>query len=110
MTDDRNLFNCCLHLLGDLDNSWQRWVALHDATEEIVENALDLAIDQVVDLKLVEPVCLFQLPNAGTANNNLWTIFPDCRMGDDFQELMRIKWSQVLAENFGVNVCGVRDA
>src|SRR6266545_1494228 len=110
MTDNRNLFNRCLHLLGDLDNSWQGWVAFHDAIEKIVENALDFAIDQVVNLKLVEPVCLFQLPGPGAADNNLWTIFLDYRMGDDLQELMRIKRSQVLAENFGVNVRCVRDA
>src|SRR6266536_1394807 len=110
MTDNRNLFNRCLHLFRDLDNSWQGWVALHNTIEEIVEDALDLAIDQVVNLKLVQTICLFQLPGARATNNNLWSILPDYRMGDDLQEFMRIKWSQVLAENFGINVCCVRDA
>src|SRR6266498_1744949 len=58
MTDNRNLFNRCLHLFRDLDNSWQGWVALHNTIEEIVEDALDLAIDQVVNLKLVQTICL----------------------------------------------------
>jgi hypothetical protein len=103
MTDHRNLFNRCLHLLRDFDDSRQRWSALHDPREEIVENPLDLAIDQVVDLKLVETVCLFQLPRAGPAHHYLWSILLNYRVGDDLQELMRVKGSQVFAENLGVN-------
>jgi hypothetical protein len=56
-----------------------------------LKNPLDLAIDQVVDLKLVETVCLFQLPRAGPAHHYLWSILLNYRVGDDLQELMRVK-------------------
>ena len=75
MAHHGNLFHCRLHVLWHFDDSRQRRIARHDALEDVVENTLDLAIDQVVDLKLVKPVCLFQLPRTGTANNNLWLIF-----------------------------------
>src|SRR5258705_13965648 len=104
MTENRNLFNRGRHLFGDLDDSRQLRIARHDACEEIVENAFDLTIDQVVDLKLIKPVCLLQLPGTGPAYNNLRLIFPDNRMGDDLEKLSGVKRHQVLAKEFGVNL------
>src|SRR6185436_6127525 len=104
MTNNRNLFNRRLHIFWNLDDSRQLRIARHDACEEIVENALDLAIDQVVDLKLIKPVCLLQLPGAGPAYNNLRLIFLDNRMGDDLEKLSGVKRHQVLAKEFGVNL------
>jgi len=38
------------------------------------------AIDQVVNLELVKPVCLFQLPGAGSADDDLRFVFLNDRM------------------------------
>jgi hypothetical protein len=43
------------------------------------------------------------LPRAGPAHHYLWSILLNYRVGDDLQELMRVKGSQVFAENLGVN-------
>ena len=107
MTNNRNLFNRRLHLFGNLDDSRQLRIARHDAPEEIVENAFDLAIDQVVDLKLLKAVCLLQLPGAGPTYNNLRLIFLDNRMGDDLEKLSGVKRHQVFAKEFRVNFRGV---
>src|SRR5882724_1544757 len=110
MTDHGNLFDGCLHVFRNLDDSGQRWIALHDTREDIAEDSFNLPVDQVVNPKLVKTVCLFQLPGAGPAHNNLWTIFPDCRMGDNLEELMRIEGSQIFPEDLGVNICRIGDA
>jgi len=109
MTDNRNLFNRGLHVFGNLDDSRQLRIARHDACEEIVENAFDLTIDQVVDLKLIKPVSLLQLPGAGPAYNNLRLIFLDNRMGDDLEKLSGVKRHQVFAKESGVDFCRVGD-
>ena len=110
MTDDRNFFDRRLHLFRNFDDSRQRRIALHDALEEIAEDAFDLAVDQIVDLELVQPVRLFQLPGARTAHHDLRSIFFDHRMRDDLDELVRVKRHQVFAEDLGVNVSRVGDA
>lgn len=110
MTDNRNLFHRCLHVFRHLDDSRQRRVALHDAREKLIENPLDLAINQVVDLKLIKPPCLLQLPGARAANNNLGVIFLNDWMSDNLKELSRVQGCQIFAEKFGVNIGSVGDA
>jgi hypothetical protein len=45
MTDDGNLFDRRLHVLGHLDNSLPRRIARHHSLEEVAEHTLNLAID-----------------------------------------------------------------
>src|SRR5882762_1344128 len=110
MANNRNLFDSCLHVFRNLDDSRQRWIAPHDPAEDVIENALDLSVDQIVDFELVKTVSLFQLPGAWATYNNLWLIFPDYRVGDNLKELMRVEGGQVFAEDLGVNICCIRDA
>src|SRR6267378_2263450 len=53
MTNNRNLFDGRLHLFRNLNNPRQARIALHDALEEIAEDALNFAINQIVNLELV---------------------------------------------------------
>src|SRR5258706_15264093 len=91
------------HVLGTFNYPGHLWSARHNAPEDIVENALDLTVDQVVDLKLIKAVCLLQLPGAWPTHNDLRLIFFDDRMSNDFEKLGSVKRHQVFAEEFGVN-------
>src|SRR6185436_8925750 len=107
MPHDWNLLNSRLHVFGNLDYSRQLRIARHNAPEEIVENTFDLAVDQVVDLKLIKAVCLLQLPGAWPTDNDLRLVFFNNRMSNDFEKLSSVKRHQVFAEEFGVNFCRV---
>ena len=56
MAHNRNLFDRRLRLLRELDDARQRRVAFDDALEQFAEDALDLAVNQIINLELVEPV------------------------------------------------------
>src|ERR1041384_2034938 len=70
MAHDRNLFDRRLRVLRELDDARQAGIAFDDAPEQIAKDALDLAVDQIVDLEFVEPISLFQLPRAGAADDD----------------------------------------
>src|SRR5882724_583168 len=109
MFDYRNLFYGGLHFFRKFDDAWQAWIAGKDASKQVVEDSFNFAIDQVVNLELVKPVCLFQLPGAGSADDDLRFVFLNDRMGDDANELMRIYRHQVFSGQLGINVGGVGD-
>src|SRR6185369_3338559 len=109
MPHDGYLLNTGLHVFGDLDDSRQLRIASHNAAEKIVENAFDLAIDQVVDLKLIQSARLLQLPGSWAADNNLRLIFLDNRMGNYLEKLSGVKGHQVFAKEFGVDFRRVRN-
>src|SRR5258705_11809368 len=101
MPHDRNLLDSRLHVFGNLDYSRQLRIARHNAREDIVENALDLTVDQVVDLKLIKAVCLLQLRGAWPTHNDLRLIFFDDRLSHDFEKLGSVKRDEVFAEEIG---------
>ena len=82
--DDRNLFDSRLHALRHFDDSFERWIAGHHALEQIAEDALDLAVDQVIDVEFIQPLGALKLPGAGTTDDDFWSILLDYRVRDDF--------------------------
>jgi hypothetical protein len=100
MPDDRNLFDRRLHVFRNFDDAWQCRVARQDSSKQLGKDALDLAIDQVVDLEFVEPVCLFELPRARTTNDDARLKLLDHRMFHDPDELVRVHGHQVFAGEF----------
>jgi len=107
MLDDRNFFRRRLHFFRHFNDARQRRVALHDAFEDVAKDAFYLAVNQVIDLELVKPVRLFKLPGPRSTHDDFWLVLFDNRMGDDFNELMRVERHVVLAEDLCVNVSSV---
>src|SRR2546421_6005098 len=100
MAHDWNLFDRRLRVLREFDDARQTGVALDDALEEFAEDALDLAVNQIVNLELVEPGRFFQLPRAGAADDDLRFVLKDRRMRDDAYELVRVQRHQALPGQF----------
>src|SRR5262245_61755750 len=100
MSDNRDLLDRRLHVLRDLDYPGQGWIAVDDASKQIREHALDLAVNQVINVEFVEAVSLLQLPCAWTTNDNCRPELPDYGMRDDLDELVRIYRHQVFAGKF----------
>ena len=100
MSDNRNLFNGRLHVLGNFDDTRQRWIASENASKQFGKHTLDLAVDQVVDTKFIEPVSLFQLPCARTTNDDLRVEFTNYRMSHDPDELVSIHRHEIFAREF----------
>ena len=92
-----NLFDRRLHFLRHLDDPLERWIAGHHALEEIAEYAFNLAIDQIIDVELIQAVSAFQLPGAGAADDDFRSVFLNNRMLYNFQEFSRVYRNQVLS-------------
>src|ERR1043165_8515224 len=74
--------------------------ARHDPLKKIRPNALDLAVDQIIDIKVIQPSRLLQLPRAWTSDHDLWPVLPEDRVLDDLHELGGVYGHQVLAREF----------
>src|SRR3954471_9954660 len=99
MTDDWNLFYGRLHRLRHFDDAFERRIAGHDALEQLAEGALDLAIDQVIDVEFIQTLRALELPCARAADHNLRPVFFDYRMFYDLEKLSRVQRNEVLAGN-----------
>src|SRR2546423_15408435 len=97
MAHNRDLFGRRLHALRKLDDALERGITVYHALKQFAEDALDLTIDQIVDVEFIEPVRALQLPGAGSADHDLRPIFFDDGMRDDLQEFSSVDGNQVLA-------------
>ncbi len=110
MPDHGYFFHGGLHALGHFDNSLKRRITGHHSFEEIAEDSLNLAIDQVIDVKFVETVCPFELPRPRPADDDLRLEPFDDWMGNYLKELGRVNGNQVFAGDLRINVGRIRNS
>src|SRR5260370_35138076 len=100
MPDDRNLLYGGLHIRRQFYYPRQTWITVENALKELGEDAFDFPINQIVNLELIKTTCLFQLPCAWSADNNLWLVLFNYRVRHNSNELVRINRQQVFTTQF----------
>src|SRR5438270_8307695 len=83
MPHHRDLFDSRLSIFRQLDDSRQGRITGHDAPEKISKHSLDLAVDQIIDLKFIHTACSFELPRTRAAHNELGFVLFNDRVLDD---------------------------